>query len=86
MTPYTNESEVIQINGLSIENRLDRVSFYGSIDLTKDSIGLDHARKIKGIIDAVLTTLEKEDKNGALPGEIETEPTIAVENPFVEPC
>jgi hypothetical protein len=31
--PFANESESIQIGDLTVENRLDRVSIYGSPDL-----------------------------------------------------
>jgi hypothetical protein len=31
MKPYANESEVVQIEGLTIENRMDRISIYGEM-------------------------------------------------------
>jgi len=44
---YENEEETFQIDQLTIENRLDRVQVYGSIELTKDKVGLEHARQLK---------------------------------------
>ena len=76
--PYKNESDNLQLGDLTIENRFDRVSIYGSIDLTKDKQGLDHARFLKKILDLTLTELE----NGDLPDQVAiTEPEI-VKNPF----
>jgi hypothetical protein len=44
MDYFQNESEVMIIKGenhdLNIENRLDRVSLYGSVDITHDAAGL----------------------------------------------
>ena len=57
--PFANESESIQLGDLTIENRTDRVSIYGSIDLTLDKAGLDHARSLKAILDLTVAELEK---------------------------
>ena len=45
--PYQNEEESLAIGELTVENRLDRVSVYGSIDLTKDKAGLQQAKALK---------------------------------------
>ena len=46
---------------LTIENRLDRISIYGTIDLWKDKTGLKSARELKHLLDKVITELEKLD-------------------------
>lgn len=76
---YENETDAFQIDSLTIENRLDRISIYGSLDLTKDRHGLESALKLKRIIDASIDAL-KRDKN--LPDQITTVPSESVENPF----
>lgn len=76
---YENETDSFQIDNLSIENRLDRISIYGSLDLTKDRHGLESALKLKRIIDASIDAL-KRDKN--LPDKIATLPEESVTNPF----
>jgi len=58
--PYANESQALTLDGLSVENRLDRVAMFGNLDLTKDKIGLQHARHLKAVLDAVVAALEKE--------------------------
>ena len=40
---FANEAHAISIGGLSIENRTDCISIYGSIDITRDQAGLAHA-------------------------------------------
>lgn len=78
ISPYQNESDCVQIGELTIENRVDRVSLYGSIDLTKDKSGLTATRELKKIIDATLAELEKSD----LPDKITLAEPETVENPF----
>lgn len=76
---YENESEVFQIDNLSIENRLDRISIHGSLDITKDTRGLEYALMLKRLIDASIDAL-KRDKS--LPEHIEIQPSDNVQNPF----
>ena len=77
-SPYKNESDCIQLGNLTIENRVDRVSIFGSIDLTKDKDGLSMTRELKNIIDQTLAELEKSE----LPDRIVVNPAETVENPF----
>lgn len=79
ISPYANESESVQIGELTVENRTDRISIYGSLDLTLDQVGLERARRLKAILDLTVTELEK----GPLPKQVPSrgEPET-VENPF----
>lgn len=76
--PFANEAESVQIAGLTIENRTDRVSMYGSIDITRDRQGLTNAETLKVILDGIVTKLKSEN----LPDKISTKPAKEVENPF----
>jgi hypothetical protein len=58
MQPYQNESDADEIGDLKIENRLDRITIYGRIDLTRDKAGLENARALKKLLDDVVHTLE----------------------------
>lgn len=58
--PFADESGAQRIGELSIENRTDRVSLYGSLDLTRDQAGLRRARDLKRILDAVVRALAAE--------------------------
>lgn len=77
--PYQNEADSITLDELTIENRLDKISVYGSIELTKDKNGLQYAKQLKELIDAAVAALEAE-KN--LPDCITIKPTEKVDNPF----
>lgn len=66
---YENETDSFLINNLTIENKLDRISLYGSLEITKDISGLEHALKLKRVIDAAIDAL-KRDKQ--LPESIKT--------------
>lgn len=76
---YENEIDSFQIDDLTVENRLDRISIYGSLDLTKDRHGLESALKLKRIIDASIDAL-KRDRN--LPDHIDIKTSEIVKNPF----
>jgi len=78
-TPYQNEEQSLAIDDMTVENRLDRITVYGSVELTRDQSGLQHARALKEVIDAVVAVLEQ-DKN--LPAQVELKPTDQVKNPF----
>lgn len=77
--PFQNEAESIAIDDLTIENRLDRVELYGSLQITKDKAGLQLARELKQLIDATVSALEAE-KN--LPAHVTITPPDNVGNPF----
>ena len=79
ITPFGNESESLEIDEMTIENRLDQVVLYNSLQLSRDKPGLERARQLKGVLDAVLQVLEA-DRN--LPDQIPIKPTDKVKNPF----
>ena len=58
MKPFENESESDSIGSLTIENRTDRVTLYGNLHLTRDKVGLAHARTLKDLLDDVVRVLE----------------------------
>lgn len=82
MKPYANETEVVQICGLTIENRLDRISLHGEIDITRDKRGLKSVKELKSVIDASLKALEADQLKGELPDAVLLEKTVSVDNPF----
>jgi hypothetical protein len=78
--PYGDDAGAMQIGELQVENGTDRVALYGSIDLTRDKQGLEHARKLRDLLAAVVESLEAETD---LPDQIPLpKPTDTVDNPF----
>lgn len=76
--PYKNESDVLNIGGLQIENRLDRITLSGDVDLTADQAGLDHARALRQLLGEVVAALEAQD----LPPSLPPAASSTVANPF----
>lgn len=76
--PYANESDVLDIGGLTIENRVDRISISGDIDLTLDKPGLALAKQLQTLLADVVAQLEKWDLPAQLPPPVVT----SVANPF----
>lgn len=77
-SPYKNEADCLQLDELTIENRLDRISIFGTIDLCKDKSGLKSARELKHLLDQVVAELENSD----LPEKVELAAVDKVPCPF----
>lgn len=76
--PYLNETDEQEIGNLKFENRIDRISIHGDLDLTYDQAGLANARTLKTLIDAIMSSLESKDLPTIVPP-----PTVkTVKNPF----
>lgn len=76
--PYANESDVVHIGNLMIENRVDRITVSGDVDLTADKAGLAQARQLQQLLNKVVAALEAQDLPDALPPPAVT----TVSNPF----
>ena len=61
IAPFENEKEVIIIYELAIENRLDRILIYGTVEITRDQKGLEYAFALKRQIDTIVEKLKRED-------------------------
>ncbi|MGK5055669.1 hypothetical protein ACQ4WY_01860 [Janthinobacterium sp. LB2P49] len=76
--PYANESDVLDIGNLTIENRIDRISISGDIDLTLDKPGLALAKQLQKLLADVVAQLEKQE----LPDQLPPPDVTSVANPF----
>ena len=78
--PFKNEADCITLGeDLTIENRVDRISIFGSIDLTLDKEGLKVAKGLKAILDITVAEMERTD----LPDHIALAEPETVKNPFL---
>ena len=76
--PYENEADVIEVGNLTLENRLDRITISGDVDLTADKDGLTRARLLHDLLGRIVAGLEAKDLPDRLPP-----PTVkTVDNPF----
>lgn len=76
--PYANEADVITVGKLMIENRLDRITLSGDVDLTLDRAGLARARELHQLLGAIVARLE----TSALPDALAPPNVKTVKNPF----
>ena len=76
--PYANESDVLNIGHLTIENRVDRITLSGDVDLTADRRGLADARALLQLLGDVVASLEGRE----LPDKLPEPPAETVANPF----
>ena len=78
LRPFKNESDTLQIGDLAVENRLDRLSIFGSLDITLDKEGLAVARELKTLLERAIAEMEQTD----LPDRIAIAAAETVKNPF----
>lgn len=76
--PYANEADVVIIGKLMIENRLDRITLSGDVDLAFDRSGLAKARDLHQLLGAIVARLEA----AALPDALPAPDIQTVKNPF----
>lgn len=76
--PFANEADVLQVGNLAIENRLDRITLNGDVDLTFDQDGLAKARLLHQLLADVLAKLEA----APLPRSLPPPDVKTVDNPF----
>ena len=76
---YANESDVLRIGNLEIENRIDRLSLTGDVVLTRDQAGLALARELQALLDQVVSALEADKQ---LPEKVQLKTASEIKNPF----
>lgn len=77
--PFADDHSQVMLNDLTLENQGDRVSIYGSIQITRDQIGLAQARELLMTLQQAVDYLASQDLPQQLP---ESDDGDEVENPF----
>jgi hypothetical protein len=57
LTPFADDAASIAIETLTIENGTEKLSLYGSLDITRDKVGLRSALALKAILDQTVQAL-----------------------------
>jgi hypothetical protein len=76
--PYENEADVVEVGRLMLENRVDRITVSGDVDLTADKDGLIKARLLHDLLGRIVASLEAKD----LPDHLPPPDVQKVANPF----
>lgn len=58
-TPFTNESQSLNIGEFTLENQGEQVNLYGSMTLTMDKQSLDNAKALQAILSQAIEFMEK---------------------------
>lgn len=58
LKPFADDDHSVGIGDLTVENGIDRVALYGSLDLTRDKEGLKRARELLALAQAAVAALE----------------------------
>jgi len=77
--PFANEADVVGVGNLMLENRIDRITITGDVDLTADLAGLAHARRLHALLGDIVAALEARE----LPDELPPPEIKSVPNPFL---
>lgn len=81
MDPFANESDSTEIGDLCVENRVDRISLYGTLTLTRDKAGLALAKELLELLAVTIQVLENDE---SLPEKIQEVTQKKVKNPFLK--
>lgn len=76
--PFANEADVLQIDHLTIENRLDRITLGGDVDLTLDKAGLAKAQLLHQVLGEIVAAMAA----SPLPDTLPPPEVNLVDNPF----
>lgn len=78
LVPFANEADVAAVGNLSFENRLDRITISGDIDLTLDKAGLAQARALHALLGSIVDAMAARELPDTLPP-----PQVGeIDNPF----
>ncbi len=79
LQPFADDKS-LTIGELTIENDTDRITFYGSLDITRDKLGKQHAENLKAMLDGICVALASDR---ALPDKlVPPDKPDRVSNPF----
>jgi hypothetical protein len=78
--PFSDDSASLGIGEFTVENGTNKVSLYGSLDVTRDKNGLKQAKALKAAVDAIVKALQQDKELPDESGPVES--PQQVKNPF----
>lgn len=79
---FADDTASTVIDHLTLENQGDRLSLYGSLQITCDQKGLAHAQQLQHILTQAIDYLQQQKQNNQLPEQLHY-PHHTVKNPFL---
>lgn len=76
--PFQNEADVVILDDLMIENRVDRVVIYGSCLITFDKVGLARAQMLYENLRSIIACMDNAD----LPDNVSVETPVKKPSPL----
>jgi hypothetical protein len=82
--PFADDTATWAIGEFNAENGTHVVSLYGTLDITRDQIGLGHARALQTLLSNIVASLEATaDLPTRAPAQPQPSGQQTVKNPFV---
>ncbi len=81
-SPFADDTAVLSVAGLDVENGRDRISLHGAAEIARDQAGLDAAKALLALLTDVVRVLSEDPglPRRAAPGAVL--PARSVRNPF----
>lgn len=80
--PFHNDSQVLTIGGLCIENGLDAVQIYGELIIRPDQDGLTQAKALQDLAQALISALQTTEQPITAADHSAVVPAERIDNPF----
>jgi hypothetical protein len=83
MRPFENDTEVVTVSDLAVENGLDQIVIHGALELSRDRLSLQRIDALQSILAEIKISLGDPDtlpEKTSAPGL--TDAVDVVENPF----
>lgn len=79
--PLSDDSSVVSIGGLAMENAANAVLVTGSLELSLDNLSVERARKLSSLFSLVADQIEAHLKVGVDDG-VDEDAVVEIKNPF----
>ena len=82
LTPFADDTAALTLGGLSVENGRDSIALHGDTEITRDQVGLAHARALLSLLTDVVQALSAIPDLPKAAKPARATPTRTVRNPF----